>query len=218
MPNPLLVLGNKAYSSWSLRPYLALKTAGIAFDEQVIRLYEPESKPEILKFSPAGKVPVLVDDAVAVWESLAICEYAAEKYPDVGLWPAEPHARAHARSIAAEMHAGFMALRRAMPFNARRTPRPIATDADTNADIARIAQLWRDARARFGADGAFLFGRFSIADAMYAPVAGRFRQYAVELDPVCAAYVDAVHALPAMRQWIADGTQEPWFVERFELV
>src|SRR5688500_9023730 len=149
MANPLLVLGNKAYSSWSLRPYLALKTSGIAFDEKVIRLYEPESKPEILKFSPAGKVPVLVDDGTAVWESLAICEYAAERYPDAQLWPAEPHARAHARTISAEMHAGFPALRRAMPFNARRMPRPIATDADTDADIARIAQLWRAARARF---------------------------------------------------------------------
>jgi len=218
MPNLLLVLGNKAYSSWSLRPYLALKTAGIAFDEKVIRLYEPESKPEILKFSPAGKVPVLIDDDTAVWESLAICEYAAEQYPDAQLWPADPHARAQARTISAEMHAGFLPLRRAMPFNARRTPRPIATDADTEADIARIAQLWRDARGRFGDGGPFLFGAFSIADAMYAPVAGRFRQYAVELDPVCAAYVAAIHALPAMQQWLSDGAQEPWFVERFERV
>jgi glutathione S-transferase len=217
MANPLLVLGNKAYSSWSLRPYLALKTAGIAFDEKVVRLYEPESKPEILKFSPAGKVPVLVDDDTAVWESLAICEYAAERYPDAQLWPAEPHARAHARTISAEMHAGFPALRRAMPFNVRRTPRPIATDGDTDADIARIAQLWRDARGRFGEAGPFLFGRFSVADAMYAPVAGRFRQYAVDLDPVCAAYVAAIHALPAMQQWMSDGAQEPWVVERFEL-
>jgi len=218
MPNLLLVLGNKAYSSWSLRPYLALKTAGIAFDEKVIRVYEPESKPEILKFSPAGKVPVLIDDDTAVWESLAICEYAAEQYPDAQLWPADPHARAQARTISAEMHAGFLPLRRAMPFNARRTPRPIATDADTEADIARIAQLWRDARGRFGDGGPFLFGAFSIADAMYAPVAGRFRQYAVELDPVCAAYVAAIHALPAMQQWLSDGAQEPWFVERFERV
>ena len=218
MSNPLLVLGNKAYSSWSLRPYLALKTAGIAFDEKVIRLYEPESKPEILKFSPAGKVPVLLDDAVAVWESLAICEYAAEKYPDAGLWPAEPHARAQARTISTEMHAGFMPLRRAMPFNARRAPRPITADADADADIARIAQLWRDARGRFGDGGPFLFGKFSIADAMYAPVAGRFRQYAVDLDAACAAYVAAIHALPAMQQWMSDGAQEPWFVERFERV
>jgi glutathione S-transferase len=217
MANPLLVLGNKAYSSWSLRPYLALKTAGIAFDEKVIRLYEPESKPEILKFSPAGKVPVLLDDDTAVWESLAICEYAAERYPDAQLWPAEPHPRAHARTISAEMHAGFPALRRAMPFNVRRTPRPIATDGDTDADIARIAQLWRDARGRFGEAGPFLFGRFSVADAMYAPVAGRFRQYAVDLDPVCAAYVAAIHALPSMQQWMSDGAQEPWVVERFEL-
>ena len=217
MPNPLLVLGNKAYSSWSLRPYLALKTAGIAFEEKVIRLYEPESKPEILKFSPAGKVPVLLDDDTAVWESLAICEYAAERYPDAQLWPAAPHARAQARTIATEMHAGFLPLRRAMPFNARRTPRPIAVDADTQADIARVTQLWRDARGRFGEGGPFLFGRFSIADAMYAPVAGRFRQYAVALDPVCAAYVAAIHALPAMQQWLSDGAQEPWVVERFEL-
>jgi len=217
MPNPLLVLGNKAYSSWSLRPYLALKTAGIPFDEKVIRLYEPDSRPEILKYSPAGKVPVLVDGATHVWESLAICEYAAERFPEARLWPAESGARAHARTIATEMHAGFMALRRAYPFNCRRTPRAIAADADAVADVARVTQLWRDARARFGAGGPFLFGAFSIADAMYGPVAGRFRQYAVDLDPVCADYVAAIHALPATRQWAADAAAEPWVVERFEL-
>lgn len=217
MPTPLLILGNKAYSSWSLRPYLALKTAGIPFDEKVIRLYEPDSKPAILKYSPAGKVPVLVDGATHVWESLAICEYAAEQFSDARLWPAESGARAHARAIATEMHGGFPALRRAYPFNCRRMPRAVAADADAAADVARVTQLWRDARARFGAGGGFLFGTFSIADAMYGPVAGRFRQYAVALDPVSADYVAAIHALPAMRQWMADAAKESWVVERFEL-
>lgn len=217
MTKLLLVLGNKAYSSWSLRPYLALAVPGIPFDQRVIRLYEPETKPEILKFSPAGKVPVLVDDATAVWESLAICEYAAEKFPEAQLWPADLHARTHARTVSTEMHAGFMPLRRALPFNCRRKPRAVPHDTEAAADIARVTQLWRDARARFGAGGPFMFGTFSIADAMYAPVAGRLRQYAVDLDPVCAAYVEAIHALPAMQQWIADAAAEPWVVERFEL-
>ncbi len=217
MPNPILVLGNKAYSSWSLRPYIALAAAGIPFEEKVIRLYVPEATPEILKYSPTAKVPVLVDGATVIWESLAICEYVAEKAPDAGLWPAAAEARAHARAIANEMHAGFAPLRRAYPFNARRTPRPLAPDAEAAADIARITQLWRDARARFGTGGPFLFGTFTIADAMYAPVAGRFRQYAVDLDPVCAAYLDAIPALPARRQGLGDAAREPWVVERFEL-
>jgi glutathione S-transferase len=217
MPLLLLVLGNKAYSSWSLRPYLALSQAGIAFEEKVIRLYEPNSKAEILRYSPAGKVPVLIDGDTAVWESLAICEYAAEKFPTAGLWPADPRARAHARAIATEMHGGFAALRRAYPFNCRRAPRAIEGNADADADIARVTQLWSAARARHGQGGPFLFGGFTIADAMYAPVAGRLRQYAVALDPVCAAYVEAIHALPAMRRWIADAVAEPWLVERFEL-
>lgn len=210
-----LVIGNKNYSSWSLRAWLAMKVAGIEFAEHRIALYEPQAKAAILAFSPAGKVPCLIDADLHVWDSLAICEYLAEKRP--GLWPDDPSARALARSVSAEMHSGFAHLRQNMCMNIRRSHPGKGRTPEVLAEIARIVELWSDCRARHGAGGPFLFGRFSIADAMYAPVVLRFRTYAVELPPVCRAYADAVLALPAMRDWIADAQRETESLAQFDL-
>ena len=189
-----LIVGNKNYSSWSLRPWLAMKVAGIAFTEQRIPLYLPGSKGEILAFSPAGKVPCLIDETpagrLAVWDSLSICEYLAEKTPS--LWPADPAARALARSISAEMHSGFPNLRTHMSMNIRKRYPDKGRTPEVLAEIARIVAMWSDCRARFGKGGAFLFGPFCNADAMYAPVVMRFRTYEVELPAACRAYADAV--------------------------
>jgi glutathione S-transferase len=211
-----LILGNKNYSSWSLRPYLALAHHKIPFEEIVIPLYEGDYKQQILKYSPAGKVPALVDGDVAVWESLAILDYLAEKFPHLKLWPAEPAARAHARAISAEMHAGFAALRQGCPMNLKRVPRPIGLSPEAKADVARVTAIWNDARARFGKGGKFLFGDFSAADCMYAPVATRFRNYAVPIDLVASAYVDAIHALPAFIAWRDAGLKEPWTMKHYD--
>ena len=213
MPDITIVLGNKRYSSWSLRPWLALKHTGAAFDEVVIPLYRDGSKEQILRHSPAGKVPILKQDGVTVWESLAICEYLADRFPAAGLWPADPAARARARSVSTEMHGGFATLRQNLPMDLSRQGGDPARVAAAQADIDRVAQIWRDCRAEHGADGPFLFGQFTNADAMYAPVVCRFRIYGVTLDPVCAAYVDAVMDLPAMREWTAAAAEEPWTLE-----
>jgi len=220
MSQPTLVIGNKNYSSWSLRPWLALRMAGIPFDEVVIPLYEEASKPAILRHSAHGKVPILHHDARTVFESLAICEYAAELAPAAGLWPADPGARAHARSISCEMHAGFLALRSAMPMNVRARGRRLATppSAAAEADVARVAALLEDCRDRFGAGGPFLFGAFGIADAMFAPVATRFRSYAVSLPPRAQAWCDAVLATPPMLEWERAALAEPWRIATTEAV
>ncbi len=187
------------------------------FDEIVILLWLDGAKEQILAHSPSGKVPVLRHDDLVVWESLAICEHLAEAFPDAGLWPADPAARAAARSASHEMHAGFMALRRAMPMNCRATKPGRGMADGVAADIERVGAIWRDCRERFGAGGALLFGGFTIADAMFAPIASRFRTYGVALDPVSTAYVQAVHALPAMRSWIAAAEAEPQTVDQFEI-
>jgi glutathione S-transferase len=205
-----LVIGNKNYSSWSLRPWLLLRQAGASFTEIVVPLSQPDTRASILKHSPAGKVPVLIDGGVTVWESLAICEYVAELFPSAGLWPEDRGARAHARAISNEMHAGFAALRRAMPFDARRTHKPSERTKDVDADIDRVQAIWREARAKHGGSGPFLFGRFTIADAMYAPVAGRFQTYDVAMDDVSSAYARAILELPAMQEWYAAAKVEPW--------
>jgi glutathione S-transferase len=212
-----LVLGNKNYSSWSLRAWLALEATGAAFDEIVIPLWLDGAKEQILAHSPSGKVPALRHGDLVVWESLAICEHLAEAFPDAELWPADPAARAAARSASHEMHAGFMALRRAMPMNCRASKPGRGMADGVAADIERVGAIWRDCRERFGAGGALLFGGFTIADAMFAPIASRFRTYGVALDPVSAAYVQAVHALPAMRSWIAAAEAEPQTVDQFEI-
>jgi glutathione S-transferase len=211
MPGLTLVIGDKAISSWSLRPWLALCQTGVAFDEVLIPLRRPETKAAILAHSGAGKVPVLHHGAVTVWESLAICEYLADRFPEAGLWPESPDARALGRAAATEMHGGFPELRRALPMDLHREPAPLPLVPEVAAEIARIIALWGDLRRRCGAGGPFLLGRFSIADAMYAPVCTRFDSYRVPLDPICQAYVEAVLAWPAMRRWraAAEGASPP---------
>jgi glutathione S-transferase len=211
-----LVVGNKAYSSWSLRPWVAMKAHGLVFQETVIHLNAPDTKARILSFSPAGKVPVLQHGDITVWESLAILDCLAEAFYDRHWWPADPHARAMARAISAEMHGGFSALRSNMPMNVRRhiPGKDRAEGVDT--DIARITSIWRACRAKFGAGGPFLFGAFSNADAMYAPVVTRFKTYGVELDAESESYSDAILNHPAMKEWYAAAADESWIVGKFE--
>ena len=212
-----LVIGNKNYSSWSFRPWIAMKVAGIAFDEEVISLDGKDFKERVTRISGTGKVPALADGKAQVWESLAILEYLAEKFPDARLWPADPAARAHARALAAEMHAGFVPLRRALPMNMWRPVirRELAPDVQSN--VRRIEAMWADCRTRYGADGPFLFGHFGAADAMYAPVVSRFHTYDVEVNAVAGAYMAAVMALPAWGEWRGAALQEPWVLAEDEV-
>jgi glutathione S-transferase len=212
-----LIIGNKNYSSWSLRPWIAMKVAGIAFDEEVVSLSATDFKARMSKVSGTGKVPALVDGDVRVWESLAILEYLAEKYPHARLWPADPAARALARAIAAEMHAGFAPLRRTLPMNMWRPVMPRELDPDVKANVRRIEEMWIDCRTRYGAGGAFLFGPFGAADAMYAPVVSRFHTYAVEVGEAARAYMAAVMALPAWGEWRAAALAEPWVLPEDEV-
>ena len=213
----LLLIGNKNYSSWSLRPWIAMKVAGIAFAEQVISLDAADFKERVRKISGTGKVPALADGETLVWESLAILEYLAEKFPDARLWPTEPDARAHARSVAAEMHAGFIPLRRHYPMNVRRPVQRREPTPEAAENIGRIVAMWTDCRARFGDGGAFLFGGFGAADAMYAPVVSRFHTYGIEVGPVAQAYMAAVMGLPAWAEWCAAARQEPWVLPHDEV-
>ncbi len=201
-----LIIGNKNYSSWSLRAWLPLRHFGIDFDEERIALFVPGYKERILRYSPAGKVPALIDGQVTVWESLAIGEYLAEKYPQHAMWPSDPLARARARSVSAEMHAGFAALRTAMPMNIRARHPGRGRTPGVEADIARVLALWNACVESSG--GPFLFGRFSIADAMYAPVVTRFITYAVEPGAPLVAYIDRIWNLPAMQEWRAAAVAE----------
>lgn len=199
-----LVIGNRNYSSWSLRAWLALKTGGVAFEDVRIVLDQPTTKAEILARSPSGKVPCLIDDELVVWDSLAICETANERYVGGALWPAAADTRAHARAVTAEMHSGFAALRTHMPMDirSRNHQRGAAAllRADVAVDVARILAIWADCLSRSG--GPLLYGGFTIADAFYAPVVTRFRTYGVALEPALAAYADRVLTLPAMQQWV----------------
>jgi glutathione S-transferase len=210
-----LILGNKNYSSWSFRPWLAMKVAGIPFEETVLPIYIPGAREKILESSPSGKVPILIDGAVRVWESLAIIEYAAEKFPGAGLWPQRREVRAHARAVANEMHGGFLPLRRSCPMNMRRAPGAIELAPDVLANAARIDEIWTDCRARYR--GPFLFGAFGAADAMFAPVVSRFHTYAVAVGPIARGYMDAVMALPAWGEWQAAAVEERWGLPEFEI-
>jgi glutathione S-transferase len=212
-----LVIGNKNYSSWSFRPWLAMKVAGIAFEETVVSLEAKDFKERVLPLSGTGKVPVLIDGDTRVWESLAILEYLAEKFPAAGLWPRDAKARAHARTVSSEMHASFVPLRSQLPMNTWRPVKRRALDDAASANVARIDAMWTDCRARFGGDGPFLFGAFSAADAMYAPVVWRFRTYAVEVGAVACAYMQAIMALPAWDEWRRAARQEPWVLSHDEL-
>ena len=212
-----LVIGNKNYSSWSMRPWLALRASNIPFDEVFIPLYTGEAdKKRILSFTHSGKVPALIDGDVTVWDSLAIVEYVAERFPQTRLWPEDPARRAHARSISAEMHSGFAALRNECGMNLHRPIRAVALSDDARANVARIQQIWSECHQRYG--GPFLFGAFGAADAMYAPVVHRFRTYAIEVAPSARHYFDAMLAQPAFQQWTREGLAETLVIERFETV
>jgi glutathione S-transferase len=212
-----LIIGNKNYSSWSFRPWFAMKVAGIAFSETLISLEAADFKSRLLALSGAGKVPVLVDGDVRVWESLAILEYLAEKFPAAGLWPEDPAARAHARAVAAEMHAGFQPLRQLLPMNVWRPVLLRALDAGVSGDVERIEAIWSECRSRFGAGGPFLYGLFGAADAMYAPVVWRFHTYAVEVSAASRKYMQTLMALPAWREWREAALQETWLLPHDEV-
>ena len=215
-----LAIGNKNYSSWSMRPWLALRASNIPFEETLIPLYtdNPADKNRIIAFSRAGKVPVLVDGDITVWDSLAIIEYVAERFPEVKLWPDDRAARAHARSVSAEMHSGFVPLRSECGMNLHRPVRAVTLSADAQANVARIDEIWRECRERYGASGPFLFGRFGAADAMYAPVVHRFRTYSIDVAPQARAYMETMMALPAFQEWTKDGLAETLVIEKFENV
>lgn len=211
-----LIIGNKNYSSWSMRPWIALRQAGIPFTEQKVGLFTDEFSQRVGAVSPAGLVPVLLDGDFAVWDTLAICEYAAERHPEAGLWPKDAKARARARSLAAQMHSGFGALRQAMPMNIEASLPGIDFPEAALADVARVQAIWQETRAQFGQGGPFLFGAFSIADAFFAPVVSRFTTYGIAASGPVREYMDAVLALPAMQEWTRDALAEATFVEADE--
>ena len=215
-----LVIANKVYSSWSMRPWLLMRAFAIPFDEIVIPLDTPGAHAEILRHNPAGKVPVLTDGDLVIWDSLAIVEHLAETHPELAIWPRDPAARALARSLSAEMHSGFSALRRNLPMNMRREGRPATLEAEAQtavaADCTRIEAAWADARARFGEGGPFLLGAFSAADAMFAPIVNRFAAYAVPVTATSRAYMDAMRMLPAWRDWATAAEAEGWTLPRID--
>lgn len=216
-----IFLGNKNYSSWSLRGWLMLSATGAAFEELVIPLGERGTHEAILKYSPSGRVPALHHLGRRIWDSMAIGEYLHELFPEARLWPENVNARRLARSVSAEMHAGFPALRKNLPMNIRRSAPGQDISAETQQDINRITVIWRDSRhwmTEHGKnDDGFLFGHFTIADAMYAPVVSRFQTYEIEVDDDCRAYMDAVLALPAMHAWSKAARDEPQIIEEEEV-
>jgi glutathione S-transferase len=215
-----LVIANKLYSSWSMRPWLVMRAFDIAFDETVIPLKRPETKDAIANVSPSGKVPLLIDGDVTVWESLAIIEYLAEKFPDKAIWPQDPKSRAHARAISNEMHGGFMALRQGCPMNLGKRFKTPGMSDDLKANVARVEEIWRDTRARFGtrtiAGGPYLFGQFSAADAMFAPVVARLDTYQIPVSSDSRAFMDAILSHPAFLEWKRAALAEPWTIADYE--
>lgn len=202
-----LVIADKCISSWSLRPWLLLKVAGVPFTERAVRLRQPDTREQILRYSPSGRVPLLTVDGTPIWDSLAICEYIAECFPEKGLWPREPLTRARARSVTAEMHAGFPDLRNELSMDIlKRVPTPALSEG-ARRDVARVQEIWREARAA-ARGGPFLFGAFSVADAFYAPVVTRFVTYGIAMDPVVRAYADVILDLPAMVEWTVGAKKE----------
>ena len=216
MPGLTLVIGNKNYSSWSMRPWVAMKQLGIPFDEVKLRFHSPEWEAQIARWSPSGLVPVLWRGDQSVWDSLAILEALHEWFPDRGVWPGDPLARAFARSVAAEMHSGFRDLRANMPMNIRASLPGKGMKPEVQANVERIQALWAEARRRFGHTGPYLFGNFCAADAMYAPVVMRFATYAVRLAPEANAYCEAMRAAAGVRAWIDDALKETEIVPEDE--
>jgi glutathione S-transferase len=212
-----LIIGNKTYSGWSMRPWLALRHAGVEFRETRVPLYIPGYKGKVLEHSPSGKVPALRHGAVTLWDSLAICEYLAELFPFAKLWPETVANRAMARSMSAEMHSGFSSIRTALPFNCRAQGRHVALTAAVADEIARVHGLWRSCRQHHAEAGPWLFGAFTIADAMFIPMALRFVTYGVVLGPIEQAYLDTILGHPPVQEWIAAARQENEVVEDNEV-
>lgn len=211
-----LVLGNKLYSSWSLRAYLLLKAFDIPFEDTVIAMYKEDTRERILSYGPTGKVPVLTDGYIVVWESLAIMEYVAEKYPDKAVWPRDHAARAHARASASEMHAGFTGLRGACPMNLTARFQQRDRGEEVAANVTRLEELWGEARSNFGSGGHFLYGEFCAADAMFAPVVTRLDTYQIPVSAPVRDYLNAVLSHPAFLAWKEDAYSEPWFLPHYE--
>jgi glutathione S-transferase len=212
-----LLIGNKLYSSWSLRPWLLMTALGVPFQETVIPLHQADTKKTILAHSPSGQVPLLIDGPVRVWESLAIMEYIADKIPGAGVWPTQTAARAHARAASSEMHAGFQALRQNCPMNlGRQFKARVSWAPDVVQNVARLEMLWGEARRDFGQAGPFLYGAFSAADAMFAPVVTRLDSYQIEVTPGTRQYMNAVLQHPAFVAWRNAARQEPWFLPHYE--
>jgi len=211
-----LTIANRNYSSWSLRAWLAVEATGAEFDEVMILLGRPDTATEIAKHSPNGLVPALRDGDLVIWDSLAIAEYLAENFPDAGLWPSNPQVRAIARSVVSEMHSGFTAVRGNMPMNIRASYPGAGRGPGVDEDVQRITTVWESCRRDYGEGGDLLFGGFTTADAFFAPIISRFRTYGVKVTGVAATYMDAVWALPAMRDWVAKAEAEEWKVERYD--
>jgi glutathione S-transferase len=219
MTKPTLIIGNKNYSSWSLRPYMTLSMAGIPFDEKMIRFGEPRFTREVKRISKAGQVPILLHNGLMINDSLAIIEYAHETWPAKNVWPKNKAARAKARSVAAEMHAGFRGIRSSCPMNLRREKKlpPGGITQAIAKDVARIEQLWADCREDFGKGGPFLFGKFSAADAMFTPIASRLETFAIPVSKATRAYINAILATPAFVKWKAESASEKWIVAEDEV-
>ena len=217
MAKAVLVIGNKNYSSWSLRPFMAMAMADIDFDEKFIRFGEPRFSREVKKISKAGQVPVLLHNGLTIWDTMSIMEYLAETWPDRNLWPKTKSARALARSACAELHAGFKNLRNACPMNLRRPQRAVPMNAAILADVARLESLWRQCRKEHGKGGPFLFGKFGIADAMFAPVVTRLETFDIKVAEDTQHYMNAVLATPAFHDWKAAALKEKWIVAEDEV-
>jgi glutathione S-transferase len=213
-----LVIANKAYSSWSFRPWILLRHFEIPFEEITIPMARDDTRETMLRYAPTGKCPSLHDGDISIWDSLAIIEYVAESFPALAIWPKNREARAHARSLAAEMHSGFNGLRSHLPTVFRRAVKKRELTPEAAADLARIEAAWAEARQRFGAGGVFLFGDFSAADAMFAPVVERLRAYDAPVSAPARAYMQAVMALPAWREWVAGAEAEPWRIEKYDSI
>ena len=211
-----LIIGNKKYSSWSFRPWFLLKMAGIPFEEKLIYIRKKDSYEKIRRYSPGGRVPALADGKVTVWESLAICEYLAEKFYKKDLWPKDPQAKAIARSISNEMHAGFQALRNHLPCHFFARYKDFTVPPEAQLDIDRILEIWSGCRKKWGKGGLFLFGKLSVADAMYAPVVFRFLAYGVKVDAVSREYMDTIVSLPASREWVRAAQAETEIIPAYE--
>ncbi|WP_020176726.1 glutathione S-transferase family protein [Methyloferula stellata] len=213
-----LVIANKAYSSWSFRPWILLRHFEIPFEEIVIPMAQEETRANMLRYAPTGKCPSLHDGDISVWESLAIIEYVAESFPALAIWPRDRGARAYARSLSAEMHSGFTGLRSHLPTVFRRAVKKRELTPEAEADLIRVEAAWADARTRFGAGGAFLFGNFSAADAMFAPVVERLRAYDAPVSAATRSYMETVMALPSWQEWVAGAQAEPWRIEKYDAI